>query len=111
MSEQCYLGVDLGAESGRVMAGLWDGERIRLEELHRFPNGGVEIGGTLRWDVLRLWSEIQHGPGLPREDFRRHRSAIHGDQHALPVARASEIQPRPTRCGRLPSDDARFLPL
>src|SRR5436309_6105795 len=61
MKEQCYLGIDLGAESGRVMAGLWDGKRIRLEELHRFPNGPVEIGGTLRWDVLRLWSEIQQG--------------------------------------------------
>src|SRR5438093_6093963 len=61
MKEQCYLGIDLGAESGRVMAGLWDGKRMHLEELHRFPNGPVEIGGTLRWDVLRLWSEILHG--------------------------------------------------
>src|SRR6266849_1700391 len=61
MKEQCYLGIDLGAESGRVMAGLWDGKHMRLEELHRFPNGPVEIGGSLRWYVLRLWSEIQHG--------------------------------------------------
>jgi rhamnulokinase len=64
MKTQCYIGVDLGAESGRVMAGLWNGKRIRLEELHRFPNGPIEIAGTLRWDVLRLWSEIQHGMGL-----------------------------------------------
>ncbi len=61
MKQQCYLGVDLGAESGRVMAGLWNGKRLRLEELHRFQNGPVEIAGTLRWDVLRLWSEIQQG--------------------------------------------------
>ena len=61
MKRQCYLGVDLGAESGRVMAGLWNGKSMRLEEVHRFPNGPVEIGGTLRWDVLRLWSEIQAG--------------------------------------------------
>jgi rhamnulokinase len=58
---QCFIGVDLGAESGRVMAGLWDGRRIRLEELHRFPNGGVEIADSLRWDALRLWSDIQQG--------------------------------------------------
>src|SRR5437016_1654454 len=64
MIQQCYLGIDLGAESGRVMAGLWNGKRIHLKELHRFPNGAVEIGGTLRWDVLRLWSEIQHGLAL-----------------------------------------------
>ncbi len=69
MKLQCYLGVDLGAESGRVMAGLWDGKRIRLEELHRFPNGPVEIAGTLRWDVLRLWSEIQNGLALTARKF------------------------------------------
>src|SRR6267142_3707936 len=69
MKYQCYLGVDLGAKSGRVMAGLWDGERIRLEELHRFPNGPVEIGDTLRWDVLRLWAEIQQGLGLAARKY------------------------------------------
>jgi rhamnulokinase len=61
MAERCYLAVDLGAESGRVMAGLFDGQQIRLEELHRFSNGPVSLAGTLRWDVLRLWSEIQVG--------------------------------------------------
>src|SRR4051812_38456845 len=43
------------------MAGLWDGKRIRLKELHRFQNGGIEIADSLRWDVLNLWSEIQNG--------------------------------------------------
>jgi rhamnulokinase len=61
MAEQTYLGVDLGAESGRVMAGLWDGRRMRLVELHRFPNGPVHLAGTMRWDVLRLWAEIEEG--------------------------------------------------
>ncbi len=69
MSEQVYLGIDLGAESGRVMAGLWDGRRIRLEELHRFPNGPVPLAGSMRWDVLRLWSEIQHGLALAGRRF------------------------------------------
>jgi rhamnulokinase len=64
VKQQCYLGIDLGAESGRVMAGLWDGKRMSLKELHRFPNGPVEIAGTLRWDVLRLWHEIQQGLAL-----------------------------------------------
>ncbi len=61
MVEKCFLAVDLGAESGRVIAGLLDGGQIRLEELHRFPNGPVNIVDTLRWDVLGLWSEIQTG--------------------------------------------------
>jgi rhamnulokinase len=63
MSEACFLAVDLGAESGRVIAGLFDGQTLRLDELHRFPNGPVSVADSLRWDVLRLWSEIQAGLG------------------------------------------------
>lgn len=69
MSDQVYLGIDLGAESGRVMAGLWNGRTMRLEELHRFPNGPIEIAGTLRWDVLRLWAEIEQGLGRAAQRF------------------------------------------
>ncbi len=61
MAEQVYLAVDLGAESGRVMAGLWDGSQLRLEPVHRFPNEPVEMGNGLHWDVARLWLEIQNG--------------------------------------------------
>jgi rhamnulokinase len=69
--EQVYLGVDLGAESGRVIAGLWDGKTMRLEELHRFPNGGVWLGDTFRWDALRLWSEIQNGLAVGARNYAR----------------------------------------
>jgi rhamnulokinase len=58
MAERIYLAVDLGAESGRVMAGIWNGKTIRLEEVYRFPNGPVWVADTIRWDVLRLWGEI-----------------------------------------------------
>ena len=67
--QQIHLGIDLGAESGRVMAGAWDGATMQLHELHRFQNGGVEIAGTLRWDVLRLWAEIQNGLALAAQKF------------------------------------------
>ncbi|MGC1275570.1 MAG: rhamnulokinase family protein [Planctomycetaceae bacterium] len=61
MADRCYLAVDLGAESGRVIAGGFDGRRVTLDELHRFPNGPVAIAGSLRWNVLGLWSGIQEG--------------------------------------------------
>jgi rhamnulokinase len=61
VSERNYLAVDLGAESGRVMAGGFDGSRMRLEQMHRFANGPVQLGGTLRWNLINLWSEIQNG--------------------------------------------------
>lgn len=69
MAEKVYLAVDLGAESGRVMAGIWNGKKLRLEEIHRFPNGGVMLGDSLRWDVLRLWGEIQAGLALAAKKF------------------------------------------
>lgn len=61
MSAAVLLAVDLGASGGRVLAGLWDAQRIRLEEVHRFDNGPVSVAGSLHWDVLRLWSEVQSG--------------------------------------------------
>lgn len=56
-----FLAVDLGASSGRVLQGRWDGARFALQELHRFPNGGVSVLGHLHWDVLGLWRETQTG--------------------------------------------------
>ncbi|HCS55030.1 rhamnulokinase family protein [Rubinisphaera sp.] len=61
MSERVYLGIDLGAESGRVMAGRFDGTRLQLDELHRFANGPTNIAGTLRWNLVGLWKEILIG--------------------------------------------------
>ncbi len=56
-----FIAVDIGAASGRVMLGRWDGARFALEELHRFGNGPVEQGGHLHWDALRLLAEIYTG--------------------------------------------------
>jgi len=56
-----FLAVDLGASSGRVLLGRWDGNRFGLQELHRFANGGVVVLGHLHWDVLRLWQELLAG--------------------------------------------------
>jgi rhamnulokinase len=55
--------VDLGAESGRVLVGSFDGDRLKIEDVHRFPNAPVRVGGTLHWDVLRLFGDIVTGLG------------------------------------------------
>jgi rhamnulokinase len=60
-TEEVYLAVDLGASGGRVLAGLLDGRRLRLEEVHRFDNGGIPAAGGLYWDLLGLWSQIVVG--------------------------------------------------
>ncbi len=61
MSTQNYVAFDLGAESGRAVLGAFDGERLDLHEVHRFPNRPVRVSGHLHWDVLRLYDEIQNG--------------------------------------------------
>lgn len=78
-----YLAVDLGAESGRVMAGIWNGRVLQLDEIHRFPNGGVYLGDTLRWDVLMLWSEIQKGLALAGKKYGRRIVSVGADTWGL----------------------------
>jgi rhamnulokinase len=53
--------VDLGAQSGRVVLGHFDGDRLCVDEVHRFPNVPVQAGGTLHWDVLRLHGDLVDG--------------------------------------------------
>lgn len=55
------LAFDYGASSGRAIVGIYDGHRLRLEELHRFANEPVLIGGSLNWDILRLFHEMKQG--------------------------------------------------
>jgi rhamnulokinase len=54
------LAFDLGAESGRGVLGLLDGQQLRLEVVHRFPNGAVRTLDAFHWDVLRLHGEMLH---------------------------------------------------
>jgi rhamnulokinase len=53
------LAIDIGAESGRAVVGGFDGERLTVDEAHRFPNVAVRLGGTLYWDVLRILTDVQ----------------------------------------------------
>ena len=55
------LAFDFGASSGRAIIGSFDGKKITLKEVHRFTNDPVDLGGTLYWDVLRLFYEIKQG--------------------------------------------------
>jgi rhamnulokinase len=63
MATRTVLAIDIGAESGRMMAAHWDGSTIHMEEVHRFPNVSVVANKTRYWDFLALWSHIQQGIG------------------------------------------------
>jgi rhamnulokinase len=53
-----FLAFDLGAESGRGIIGAFDGQKLHLEILHRFPNGAVRLLDALHWDVLALYEAM-----------------------------------------------------
>jgi rhamnulokinase len=56
-----FLAFDLGAASGRAVLGRFDGQRLALKDMHRFPNGPVRVRDDLHWDTLRLYTELKHG--------------------------------------------------
>ncbi|MCP2329496.1 rhamnulokinase [Hamadaea flava] len=53
--------VDLGAASGRVMTGVAGDGVLGLSEAARFANLPVRAGGTLHWDILRLYRGVLDG--------------------------------------------------
>ncbi|MEO3946769.1 rhamnulokinase family protein [Gorillibacterium sp. CAU 1737] len=55
------LAVDLGASSGRVIHGTYDGHSLKTEEVHRFANTPLLVGRELVWNVLGLFAEIKQG--------------------------------------------------
>jgi rhamnulokinase len=59
--------VDLGAESGRVMVARYDGQRLSLDEVHRFPNRAVMVRGHRLWNMLGLWDEVLAGLRAARQ--------------------------------------------
>jgi sugar (pentulose or hexulose) kinase len=60
-----YVALDLGASSGRALLGRFDGERLAIDEIHRFPNGPVTLprhtGVSLHWDILDLFGQVKTG--------------------------------------------------
>src|SRR5580765_4512801 len=65
------VSVDLGAQSGRVALGRFDGERLAVSTVHRFPNVPVRTRGMLHWDVLRLFDGVLDGMRAAGRDALR----------------------------------------
>lgn len=59
--KRSVLAIDIGASGGRVMRAKFDGEKIQLEEVHRFSNTPVQMAGHLHIDLLRMLHGIQEG--------------------------------------------------
>lgn len=55
------LAFDLGASNGRAILGTFDGDRIEMQELHRFENNYVEMNGVFYWDLPYLFNQMKQG--------------------------------------------------
>ena len=64
-----FLAFDLGASSGRAIVGSYENGKLELEEVHRFPNGGIHKDGHFRWDILSLKKELQAGLDKAAEKY------------------------------------------
>ena len=56
-----YLAIDIGASSGRHIAGRIEGGRLVTEEVYRFRNGNKEQNGHLVWDIEELLAHVRQG--------------------------------------------------
>lgn len=56
-----YLAFDLGASNGRAILGILENKKLTLEEIHRFETYLIEDGERLKWDLGKIWSQLQLG--------------------------------------------------
>ncbi len=60
-NSQVHLAVDLGAGSGRVVAGIYDGAKLELSVMNRFPNNATKEADGWHWQFENLFNDIKRG--------------------------------------------------
>ena len=61
MNKKVFLAIDLGAGSGRIMASIFDGAKISLEEVARWSSEPVKVGDSFHWQVNNIFANILDG--------------------------------------------------
>ena len=56
--KHCFFAVDLGATSGRTILGTFTPQGLELQDVNRFPNHLIEVGGHYYWDIYELYRHI-----------------------------------------------------
>lgn len=64
-----YLAIDIGASSGRHIVGWMENGQCKTREVYRFPNGVMNKGGHLVWDMEALFSEVKKGIAVALQEF------------------------------------------
>lgn len=72
--KEAFIAVDFGGGSGRVMAGTIAGNVLEMQEVHRFNNRQVRLGGHTYWNFLSLYDEMIEGLRIAASSGLRLRS-------------------------------------
>jgi len=80
------VSIDLGAQSGRVALGRYDGETLSVTDLYRFANVAVRAAGTLHWDALRLHEGVLEGLRLASREAGRSIDSVAVDTWGIDFA-------------------------
>jgi len=56
-----FLAFDIGASSGRAIVGNLKDNKLSLDEIYRFPNGGIKKGNSFLWNLLGIYNELIKG--------------------------------------------------
>ncbi|MGO2891665.1 MAG: rhamnulokinase [Enterococcus devriesei] len=70
MPEKNVIAIDLGASSGRLISGSFDGGKIALKEQFRFSNQPINLMDSLYWDHLKLFQSIKYGLSIAEKDLQ-----------------------------------------
>jgi len=61
MNTHYYIGIDLGASSGRTVLGTLENKILTVKELNRFHNSAINLNGSLHWNVVELFEQMKKG--------------------------------------------------
>ena len=68
--KHCFFAVDLGATSGRTILGTFTPQGLELQDVNRFPNHLIEVGGHYYWDIYEwIASTLQRMTESARTGF------------------------------------------
>ena len=105
---EVFGAIDIGASSGRVVAGWWADGKMHLDVVHRFPNGAAVADGHLRWNLTGLYEQVLVGsdgagralPGGGQPGHRHLGGRLRPAGRRRPAAgRADRVPGRPDRGG------------
>src|SRR5262245_27110557 len=69
MPTTTFVPIDLGAASGRHLGAIFDGQRLSVEEIHRFAIAPINVQGQKQWHLAGLLQHVQNGLRAAQEKY------------------------------------------